>query len=126
MRNMIVGTVRDRSSRSSPSKFTPKCKSHSKQHSTVNASSGKPRTTFLASAGGSRCGATVDKKFRRPKRFRRGRKPKKDAMGNQSRLCKFLYANVRGFRSKSESINQIIEEHDVDVILLTETKADTK
>ena len=79
----------------------------------------------MASAGGNRCGATVDKKFVRPKRVRRGRKPKKDSRGNQSRLCKFLYANVRGFRSKSESINQIIEEHDVDVILLTETKVYT-
>ena len=47
-------------------------------------------------------------------------------MGNQSRLCKFLYANVTGFRSKSESINQINEEHDADVILLTETKVYTK
>ena len=73
----------------------------------------------MASAGGNRCDATVDKKFVRPKRVRRGRKPKKDSMGNQSRLCKFFYANVRGFRSKSESISQIIEEHDVDVILLT-------
>ena len=79
----------------------------------------------MASAGGNRCGATVDKKFVRPKRVRRGRKPKKDSRGNQSRLCKFLYANVRGFRSKSESINQIIEKHDADVILLTETKVYT-
>ena len=79
----------------------------------------------MASAGGNRCGATVDKKFVRPKRVRRGRKHKKDSRGDQSRLCKFLYANVRGFRSKSESINQIIEEHDVDVILLTETKVYT-
>ena len=76
----------------------------------------------MASAGGNRCGATVDKKLVRPKRVRRGRKPKKDSRDSQSRLCKFLYSNVRGFRSKSESINQIIEEHDVDVILLTETK----
>ena len=83
-------------------------------------------TTFLSSAGGNRRGATVGKKFVRPKRVIRGRKPKKDSMGNQSRLCKFLYANVTGFRSKSESINQITEEHDVDVILLTETKVSTK
>ena len=114
------------SSRSLASKFTPKCKSHSKQHSTVHASSGRPRTTFLDSAGGNRCGVTVDKKFVRPKRVRRRRKPKKDSMGNQSRLFKFLYANVRGFRSKSESINQIIEEHDVEIILLTKTKVYTK
>ena len=33
---------------------------------------------------------------------------------------------MRGFRSKSESINQIIEEDDIDVILLTETKVYTK
>ena len=80
----------------------------------------------MASAGSNRCDATVDKKFVRSKRVRRERKPEKDFMSNQSRLCKFLYANVRGFRSKSESINQIIEEHDVDVILLTETKVYTK
>ena len=85
-----------RSSRSSASKFTPKCKSHSKQHSTVHASSGKPKTTFLASAGGNRCDATVDKKFVRHKRVRRGRKPKKVSMGNQIRLCKFLYAMSEG------------------------------
>ena len=76
----------------------------------------------MASAGGNRCNATVDKKFVRPKRVRRGRKPKQDSMGNESKLCKFLYANVRGFGSKSESITQILEEHDVDLILLTETK----
>ena len=80
----------------------------------------------MANAGGNRCGATIDKKFVGPKRVRRRRKPKKDSMGDRSRLCKFLYANVRGFRSKSESINQIIEGHDVDVILLTETKVYTK
>ena len=114
-----------RSSRSSASQFTPECKSHSKQHSPVHASSCKPRATFFTSACGNRCGATVDKKFVRPERVRRGRKPKKDSGGNQGRLCKFLYANVRGFRSKSESINQIIEEHDVDAILLTETKVHT-
>ena len=101
----------------------------SQQRKALNSTqqySGKPRTTFLASASGNRCDATVDKEFVRPKRVRRGRKPKKDFMDNQSRLCKFFYANVRGFRSKSESINQIIEEHDVDVILLTETKVYTK
>ena len=76
-----------RSSQSSTSEFTPKCKSYSKQHSTVHASSGKPRTTFLASAGGNRCDATVDKKFVVPKRVRTGRKAKKGSMGNQSRLC---------------------------------------
>ena len=32
---------------------------------------------------------------------------------------------MKGFRSKSESINQVIEEHDDDVILLTETKVYT-
>ena len=33
---------------------------------------------------------------------------------------------MRGFRLKSDSTNQIIEEHDVDVNLLTETKVYTK
>ena len=80
----------------------------------------------MASAGGNRCGATVDKKFFKPERVRRGRNPKKDSMGNQSRLCKFRCANVRGFRSRSESINQIIADHYVNVILLTETKVHTK
>ena len=36
--------------------------------------------------------------------------------------CNFLYANTNGFKSKAESINQIILEESIDVILLTETK----
>ena len=33
---------------------------------------------------------------------------------------------MRGFRSKSDSINQIIKEQNADVILLTETKVYTE
>ena len=60
-------------------------------------------------------------------KVRRGRKPGKTK--NQranSGLSSFLYANANGYRSKKESINQIIEEHDIDVIMLNETKVYSK
>ena len=37
-------------------------------------------------------------------------------------LCNFLYAKINGFRSKSESINEIIEEQHIDVVMLNEAK----
>ena len=40
--------------------------------------------------------------------------------------CNFLYANTTGFKSKAESIYQIILEESIDVILLTETKVYTR
>ena len=43
-----------------------------------------------------------------------------------SGLFNFLYANTNGFRSKSESTNQIIEKQDTDLAMLIETKAYSK
>ena len=37
-----------------------------------------------------------------------------------------MYANINGFRPKSESINQIIEEQHIDVAMLNETKVYSK
>ena len=68
-----------------------------------------------------------DSKRNPKKKIRRGRKPGKTK--NQranSGLSSFLYANANGYRSKKESINQIIEEHDIDVIMLNETKVYSK
>ena len=42
-------------------------------------------------------------------------------MGKHVGICNILFANVNGFRSKCESIKQILVEQDVDVLLLTET-----
>ena len=61
------------------------------------------------------------------KKIRRGRKPgKTENQRANSGLSSFLYANANGYRSKKESINQIIEEHDIDVIMLNETKVYSK
>ena len=82
MRNMIVRTVRDTLGLVEVQhRNLSQNVSHTQNSTTVHASSCKSRATFLASAGGNRCGATVDKKFVRPKRVRRGRKPKKESRG---------------------------------------------
>ena len=39
-----------------------------------------------------------------------------------NQYCNIYYANVNGFRSKSESIKQLIQENGVDILVLTETK----
>ena len=71
--------------------------------------------------------AVSDSKRNPKKKIRRGRKPgkTKNQIAN-SGISSFLYANVNGYRSKKESINQIIEEHDIDVIMLNETKVYSK
>ena len=60
-------------------------------------------------------------KSRRKKKIRRGRHGKAGTKAHVG-ICNIFYANVNGFRSKCESIKQILVEQDVDVLLLTETK----
>ena len=43
-----------------------------------------------------------------------------------SQFCNIYYANVNGFRSKSESIKQLIQENGIDILVLTETKVYNK
>ena len=71
--------------------------------------------------------AVSDSKRNPKKKIRQGRKPgnTKNQRAN-SGLSNFLYANVIGYRSKKESMNQIIEEHNIDVIMLNETKVHSK
>ena len=68
-----------------------------------------------------------DSKRNPKKKIRQSRKPGKTK--NQranSGISSFLSADANGYRSKKESINQIIEEHDTDVIMLNETKVYSK
>ena len=60
-------------------------------------------------------------KLRRKKKIRRGRHGKAGTKAHVA-TCNNLYANGIGFRSKCESIKQILVEQDVDVLLLTEAK----
>ena len=43
-----------------------------------------------------------------------------------NQFCNIYYANVNGFRSKSESIKQLIQENGTDILVLTETKVYNK
>ena len=57
------------------------------------------------------------------KRIRRGKRCKNKTIGKSAnQLCNIYYANVNGFRSKSESIKQLIQEKALDILILTETK----
>ena len=58
------------------------------------------------------------------KRVRRNRK-KKDRLHPASVSLNIFYVNMNGFRSKKDSLKQILCEHDVDILLLTETKVHT-
>ena len=42
--------------------------------------------------------------------------------GMHSRTCKFLYVNINGYKSKADSLQQLIKEQRVDIVLSTETK----
>ena len=63
----------------------------------------------------------VGSRSHREKIRRRRRTAKKSFQAIKSSTRSFLYANANGFKSKAESINQIILEESIDVILLTET-----
>ena len=55
------------------------------------------------------------------KKVRRGER-RKTKQCIDSRTCKFLYVNINGYKSKADSIQQLIEEQRADIVLLTETK----
>ena len=67
------------------------------------------------------CKSNKKRKLRRKKKIRRDRHGKAGTKAHVG-ICNILYANVNGFRSKCESIKQILVEENVDVLLLTETK----
>ena len=64
---------------------------------------------------------------KKPKRIRRCKRGKNKTIGNSAcHLCNIYHANVNGFRSKSESVKQLIQEKDIDILILNETKVYTK
>ena len=61
----------------------------------------------------------------RPKRIRRGRKTRIHKQSN-NRTINFYYVNLNGYQSEKESLKQIIEENNIHMLLLTETKVYSK
>ena len=88
--------------------------------------SNKPGTTYVASYSDSLENKPTSKSLTIKKRKRKVRRGLRKRRGNisekSSRTCNFYCANVNGFKSKADSINQIILEHNIDVVLLCETK----
>ena len=85
------------------------CASVSERTSSKSGSSRKSGASTLAATARSRA-AVSDSKWNPEKKIRQSRKPGKTK--NQranSGLSSFLYANANGYRSKKESIDQIIE-----------------
>ena len=86
----------------------------------------KPGTTCVASCSDALENKPTSNSLRTKKgqrKVRRGlRKRKGDGFEKSSGTCNFYCANVNGFKSKADSINQIILEHNIDVVLLCETK----
>ena len=80
----------------------------------------KSRNSVLPDSGASADGKSLKKKRGR-KRVRRSRK-KKD---RSDPALNIYYVKMNGFRSKKDSLKQILCEHDVDMWLVTETKVHT-
>ena len=60
---------------------------------------------------------------KRKRKVKRGVRKRKGSVSEKSSgTCNFYCANVSGFKSKKDSINQIMLEHNIDVVLLCETK----
>ena len=76
--------------------------------------------------GFSRFSAALGR-HKKHKRIRRGKRGKNKTVAKYaSQFCNIYYANVNGFKSKSESIKQLIQENDIDIVVLTETKVYNK
>ena len=65
------------------------------------------------------------KKKRRVRRGQQGKKTKFSTTNKSARVCNFYYANVNGFKSKADSIKQLVAENNIDILLLSETKVYT-
>ena len=86
----------------------------------------KPRSSALGSRAVTRHNKPkVRKKIRRGKRSNAKRNGKQGVHGHPGVSCKFLYVSIRGFKSKADSLYQLIQEQDIDLLLLAETKVYT-
>ena len=84
-----------------------------------NCISSRPRSTVLAH-GSTRYNVLRGKGEPRRKKVRRGVKRNKSISG--SKKCQVLYVNINGYKSKMESVKQLLEELDIDLVMLAETK----
>ena len=67
-------------------------------------------------------------KVTKRKRVRCGGKKNKlqRCIKDSIKTCVLFYANMNGFTSKKDSLKQLIIEHNIDILILTETKVYTK
>ena len=84
-----------------------------------NCISSRPRSTVLAH-GSTRYNVLRGKGEPRRKKVRRGVKRNKSISGPKK--CQVLYVNINGYKSKMESVKQLLEELDIDIVMLAETK----
>ena len=126
---VIQGPCRQPKARSTCAPSGPKQLSTSNKYQS-QCTSIEPRATFLANVANSgHNGAAIShigSRSHRRKIKRSRRTAKKSLQAIKPSTCNFLYANTNGFKSKAESINLIILEESIDVILLTETKVYTR
>ena len=84
-----------------------------------NCINSRPRSTVLAH-GSARYNVLRGKGESRRKKVRRGVKRNKSISGLKK--CQGLYVNINGYKSKMESVKQLLEELDIDIVMLAETK----
>ena len=109
----------------------PQCmpveKPQSEQHASTGHISYASETTPSVVCGRINIGGTSDdtehKISRKIKKVRRGGKGKhKHGM----QCCNVYYVNINGFKSKIGSLQKILDEQNVGILLLTETKVYSK
>ena len=76
------------------------------------------------STGLACCSAAIEVSAKQvKKKVRRGkRRKKRNGHIVDNGNCNILYANINGFKSKADSVNQIVVEQNIDILLLCETK----
>ena len=88
--------------------------------------SNKPGTTYVASYSDALENKPTSKSLTIKKRKRKVRRGLRKRRGNisekSSRTCNFYCANVNSFKSKADSIDQIILEHNIDVCYCVKLK----
>ena len=70
------------------------------------------------------CSAAIEASTKHvKKKVHRGkRRNKRNEHTVDNRNCNILYANISGFKSKADSVNQIVVEQNIDMLLICETR----
>ena len=73
------------------------------------------------------CSAAIEvsTKHVKKKASRGKRRKKRNGHTVDSRNCNIIYVNINGFTFKADSINQIVADQNIDILLICETKVYT-